>query len=147
MGTEQQWCDNRACRDCAKIDNQNIKVHSYVERRYYCVTCRQTFSFDKGTFFETLPTSRAILLDAVAMPVERSSLRAISRIKHCKPNSVLRWLDLAGQQAAAINNHFIKGLYLTQAQIDDSPRRIDDPPRRIDELWTFVKKTRTPSTR
>ena len=132
MGTERQWCDNKACWDFAKIDARNIKVHSYVERRYYCVTCKQTFSFDKGTFFETLRTSRAILLDAVAMLVERSSLRAISRIKHCKPNSVLRWLDLAGRHAAAVNNHFIKGLHLTQAQID--------------ELWTFVKKTRAPST-
>ena len=133
MRTEQQWCDKRACRDFAKIDAQNIKVHSYVERRYYCVSCKQTFSFDKGTFFKTLRTSRVILLDAVAMLVERSSLRAISRIKHCKPNSVLRWLDLAGQHAAAVNTHFIKGLPLTQSQID--------------ELWTFVKKNRSTCNR
>ncbi len=128
MRTEQQWCDNRACRDFVKMDAQNIKVHSYVERRYYCISCKQTFSFDKGTFFETLRTDRPILLDAVAMLVERNSLRAISRVKHCKPNSVLRWLDLAGRHAAAVTRHFIQGLSVTQAQID--------------ELWTFVKKNK-----
>ncbi len=131
MENQQQWCDNKACDDFAKIGAQNIKVHSYVERRYYCATCKQTFSFDKGTFFETLPTDRQILLDAIAMLVERNSLRAISRIKHCKHGSVLRWLDLAGQQAAGVSAHFIRGLHLTQAQID--------------ELWTFVKKNRNTS--
>jgi hypothetical protein len=38
-------------------------------------------------------------------------------------------LDLAGQHAAALSNHFIRGLHLTQAQID--------------ELWSFVKKNRS----
>jgi hypothetical protein len=37
-------------------------------------------------------------------------------------------LDLAGQQAAIVSHHFIVGLHLTQAQID--------------ELWTFIKKNR-----
>lgn len=128
MGNQRQWCDNKVCTDFAKIGAQNIKVHSYAERRYYCAACKQTFSFDKGTFFETLRTDRPILLDAIAMLVERSSLRAISRIKHCKLRTVLFWLDLAGQQAAAVSRHLIRGLHLTQAQID--------------ELWTFVKKNR-----
>jgi hypothetical protein len=62
------------------------------------------------------------------MLVERNSLRAISRIKHCKLRTMLHWLDLAGEQAAAVSRHFMTGLHLTQAQID--------------ELWTFVKKNR-----
>ena len=63
------------------------------------------------------------------MLVERNSLRAISRIKHCKVDTVLHWLDLAGQQGAAINQHFIRNLRLTKVQID--------------ELWSFVKKNRS----
>jgi hypothetical protein len=62
------------------------------------------------------------------MLVERNSLRAISRIKHCKPHTVLHWLDLAGQHAAAVSKDFIHGLHVTQAQFD--------------ELWTFIKKNR-----
>jgi transposase-like protein len=129
MDTDGQWCDNKFCVDFGKIGYKNIKVYSYAERRYYCVTCGQTFNFDKGNFFETLRTKRVVLLDAVALLVERNSLRAISRVKHSAPNTVLHWLDLAGQQAAAVSKHFVKGLHLTQAQID--------------ELWTFVKKNRS----
>lgn len=129
MEPRHQWCDNKACADFGKIGAQNIKTYSYVERRFYCITCGQTFVFDKGTFFETVRTSRSLLLDVVAMLVERNSLRAISRVKHCAPNTLLHWLDLAGQQAVAVSQHFIKGLHLTQAQID--------------ELWTFVKKNRS----
>ena len=90
-----------------KIGARNIKPYSHVERRYYCTTCRHTFRADRGTFFDTLRTDRHVLLDAVAMLVERNSLRAISRIKHCKPHTVLHWLDLAGQHAAAVSQEFI----------------------------------------
>jgi len=132
METKGQWCDSVFCPDVGKIDAYNIKIHSYAERRFYCTTCRRTFGADKGTFFETLRTPRLILLDAVAMMVERNSLRAISRIKHCKVDAVLYWVGLAGQQGAAVNRHFIRNLHLTQVQID--------------ELWSFVKKTGAPAT-
>ena len=128
METQRQWCDQKSCPDFGKVGAHNIRTYSDVERRYYCTTCTHTFSADKGTFFDTLRTNRPMLLDAVAMLVERNSLRAISRIKHCKPTTVLHWLDLAGQHAAAVSAHFIHGLHVTQAQID--------------ELWTFVKKNR-----
>ena len=129
METQGQWCDQKSCPDFEKTGTDNIRIYSHVERRYYCTTCKHTFSADKGTFFEILRTDRNVLWDAVAMLVERNSLRAISRIKHCKPNTILHWLDLAGQHAAAVSKHFIRALHLTQAQID--------------ELWTFVKKNRS----
>lgn len=129
METEGRWCDNTSCFDVGKIGIGNIKVYSYAESRFYCTTCQRTFSADKGTFFETLRTPRPILLDAIGMLVERNSLRAISRIKHRKVDAVLHWLDLAGQQGAAINHHFIRNLRLTKVQID--------------ELWSFVKKNRS----
>src|SRR5262249_5255640 len=82
METQRQWCDQKSCPDRGKIGARNIKSYSHVERRYYCTTCTHTFSADRGTFFDTLRTDRHVLLDAVAMLVERNSLRAISRIKH-----------------------------------------------------------------
>jgi hypothetical protein len=62
------------------------------------------------------------------MLVERNSLRAVSRIKHCPADAVLHWLDLAGQQGAAVHRHFIRDVHLTQVQVD--------------ELWSFVKKNK-----
>jgi transposase-like protein len=129
MNINQQWCDNEQCGSFGKLDAGNIKVYSHKEHRYYCTSCLKTFSFDRGTFFEGMRKDRQLILDAIGMLVERCSLRAISRIKHCKADSVLHWLDMAGQHAAAINEHFIHSLDLTQVQID--------------ELWTFVKKNKS----
>ena len=128
METEGQWCDNAFCPDRGKIDTDNIKMHSYAERRLRCTTCHRTCSADKGTFFATLRTPRTILLDVVAMLVERNSLRAVSRIKHCTADAALHWLDLAGQQGAAVHRYFIRDVHPTQVQVD--------------ELWSFVKKNK-----
>src|SRR6266567_5049375 len=113
METQRQWCDQKSCPDVGQVGAHNIRTSSRVEGRYYCTTCTHTFRADKGTFFDTLRTERHVLRDAVAMLVERNSLRAISRIKHCKTNTVLHWLDLAGQHAAAVSAHFIHGLHVT----------------------------------
>ena len=71
---------------------------------------------------------RPLLLDVVAMLVERNSLRAVSRITHCTVDATLHWLELAGQQGAAVNRYFIRDVHPTQVQID--------------ELWSFVKKNK-----
>src|SRR5207247_9782483 len=118
METAGQWCDNAFCPDGGKIGADNIKRHSYAERRFRCTTCQRTFSADKGTFFETLRTPRPILLDVVAMLVERNSLRAVSRIKHCKVDATLHWLDLAGQQGAAVNRYFIRDVHPRHVPVD-----------------------------
>lgn len=131
MQTPQQWCDHKACPDFGTIGTPTIKVSSSAERRYYGTTCSHTFHADRGTFFETLRTDRQGVLNVVAMLVERSSLRAICRIKHCKLDTTLHWLALAGQRAAAVSHHCMTGLHVTQAQID--------------ELWTFIKKNRNTS--
>ena len=128
MQTQPQWCDHRSCPDFGKIGGPNIKVYSYIERRYYCTTCSHTFNADRGTFFETVRTDRPVILNVVAMLVERHSLRAICRIKGCQLDTTLHWLERAGQQAAAVSRRFITGLHLSQAQID--------------ALWTFIKKNR-----
>ena len=129
MEIQRSWCDQESCPDFGEIGTNNIGIYSHAERRFYGTTCNHTFCADKGTFFETLRTEKNILLDAVAMLVERNSLRAIGRIKQSKPHTILHWLDLAGQHATAVSKHCIRSLHLTQAQID--------------ELWTFVKKNRS----
>lgn len=132
MEPKREWCDNPTCPDFGKIDAGNIRVHSYVERRYQCKTCRQTFSMDKGTFFETLRSPRLRVVETLAQLGERNSLRAVERLKQCPVNTVLAWLDLGGAHARAIRADIIRDLHLTQAQVD--------------ELWTFVKKNKRIAT-
>src|SRR3954454_21252315 len=82
MELSQQWCDNATCRDYGKVGAGNIKVFSHVERRYYCATCRRTFSADQHTFFETLRCPRATVLEALSLLVERNRLRTVARLTH-----------------------------------------------------------------
>lgn len=131
MEPEKQFCDNPDCPDYGKVGAGNIRIHSHKERRYRCLSCRKTFSETKGTFFYRLRTNRKDVLEAIAMLVERNSIRAIARIKGVKANTILHWLDLAGQHAAEVSEYLIRDLHLTQAQVD--------------ELWTFIKKSRRTS--
>jgi len=133
MELEQRWCDNATCRDYGTVVAGNIKAFSHVERRYYCTTCRRTFSADKHTFFETLRCPRATILEALSLLVERNSLRAVARLTHHSPNRVLHWLALAGQHGASVSVALVRDLHLTQVQID--------------ELWTFVKKSKLTADR
>ena len=133
MKLQQQWCDNKRCSYFGKIDAENIKVFSYVEQRFYCTSCGQTFSADKGTCFETIRQPHELVTEVLALLQERNSLRAVERLKHLSPNRILFWLALAGAHAARVSSQLIHNLHLSQVQID--------------ELWTFVKKTGTPPAR
>lgn len=128
MTLEQQWCDNPGCPDFQKIHVGNVEIFSHRDRRYYCTTCRHTWSFDKGTAFETLRSSRVAVANALCELGERASLRATARLKHHPVNTVLDWLDVAGAHTAALSAHLIQGLHVDYAQVD--------------ELWTFVKKNK-----
>jgi transposase-like protein len=131
MDPTQQYCDNDECPDRGKISQGNIKVYSYQERRYYCISCGRTFSASRDQIFYRLHTPRQDFIEAVGLLAERCSLRGIARVKGVKPDTVLHWLDLAGQQATTVSHELIRHLHLTQVQID--------------ELWTFVKKSRATS--
>ena len=128
MEMNGRWCQQAECRDYGKVDAGNIRVYCHRERRLYCRTCWHTFSAEQGTFFETVRSQRAAVLEVLGLLGERNSLRAIERLTHHPHKASLHWLDLAGQHMAAVSAHLIRDLQLSQAQID--------------ELWTFVKKSR-----
>jgi len=132
MNLKQQWCDNPRCADFAIVGADNIRVFSYSEGRYYCVTCGRTFSFDQGTAFETLRSPHAMVCEGLLLLTERNSLRAVERVKHHTPNRLLHWLDVASAHVRAVSDALIRDLHVSQVQID--------------ELWTFVKKSRRIAT-
>jgi transposase-like protein len=119
MEPDQQFCINGDCPNFGKSGTGTIKVYSYKERRYYCVTCGKTFSESRASLFYHLRTPRRDVLEAVGMLAERNSLRGIARVKGVKPDTVLHWLEIAGAQAAAVCDRLIHNFHLTQAQIDE----------------------------
>ncbi len=90
MELTRQWCDTKTCPDCGTVEAGNIKVFSYVEQRYYCTTCRHTFSADKHTFFETVRRPRLMAVEALALLGERNSLRAVARLTHYSPKDMVK---------------------------------------------------------
>ena len=110
MQSNQKCCPNPNCSDVGKINQGNIKAFSYKERRYYCTTCRTTFSASRSTVFYKLRTPRQDFIEAVGLLAERCSLRAIARIKETKLDTVAHWLELAGKQAAAVSHKLIQNL-------------------------------------
>jgi len=131
MELSRQWCDNSDCDDFKRVGTSNLQVFSYADQRYYCTTCRRTWNVDKGTAFERLRCSHLEVVETVAELGERVSLRAAGRLKHHPVNTVLDWLEVAGQHTAAVGSHLIRDLHVPHAQVD--------------ELWTFIKKTRAPA--
>lgn len=132
MNLKQQWCDHPRCKFYGKVGAGNVRVFSSKERRYYCNACHHTWSANTGTAFAGLRCSRLTLARVVEQLSERASLRATGRLTHHTVNTILDWLECAGKHAAAVNQQLIQNLSVTYAQVD--------------ELWTFVKKTRTPAT-
>src|SRR3989475_11147145 len=101
MELTRQWCDTKTCPDCGTVEAGNIKVFSYVEQRYYCTTCRHTFSADKHTFFETVRRPRLMAVEALALLGQRNNLRAVARLTHHSPHPIFPRLDFAGQHTTA----------------------------------------------
>ncbi len=89
MQSNQNCCHNPECADLDKINQGNIKVFSYKERRFYCTSCRTTFSASRNTVFYKLRTPHQDFIEAVGMLAERCSLRGIARVKQTKLDTVL----------------------------------------------------------
>src|SRR2546430_10458628 len=98
MELTRQWCDTKTCPDCGTVEAGNIKVFSYVEQRYYCTTCRHTFSADKHTFFETVRRPRLMAVETLALFGERHNLRAVARLTHHSPHRLLHRLVFGGEE-------------------------------------------------
>src|SRR2546428_2636538 len=101
MELTRQWCDTKTCPDCGTVEAGNIKVFSYVEQRYYCTTCRHTFSADKHTFFETVRRPRLMAVVDLALFRERNSPRARARLPHHSPHRTLPSLHPARRHKTA----------------------------------------------
>src|SRR3972149_291883 len=110
MELTRQWCHNVRCPAFGQIGTDNVRVFSYADRRFYCVRCGRTWSADKGTAFEGLHSSRAVVARALAQLGERASLRATARLTQHPVNTVLDWLGCGGRQGGAGGADLVQGV-------------------------------------
>ncbi|MBL7184376.1 MAG: helix-turn-helix domain-containing protein [Anaerolineae bacterium] len=97
-------------------------AHGEKRQMYLCQVCKQPFSETAGTPFFNLKTPMRTLNELA----EGLGVRAVARIHHAEPDTVLEWLRKAGQHCEAVSAYMMQELEMSQVQLD--------------ELWTFVRK-------
>lgn len=101
-------------------------VHGEKRQMYLCQVCGQPFSETADTPFFGLKTPMKTVCIALNELTEGLGVRAVARIHHVDPDTVLDWLRKAGQHCERISEYMMQELKLSQVQLD--------------ELWTFVRK-------
>lgn len=132
LNLEAFFCPNQDCKDYGKKGGGNIVLDRVYGRQdtalLRCRTCSKTFSESRETPFFRLQTPRETVLKALAMLVERGSIRGTGRAMGVTKDTVSRWLDRAAEHAEEVSQYLMKDLELTQVQVD--------------EVWSFIKKKR-----
>ena len=132
LNLEAVFCPNQECKDYGRRGGGNIALDRVYGKQdtalLRCRTCGRTFSENRGTPFFRLQTPRETILKALAMLVERGSIRGTGRAMGVTKDTISRWLDRAGKHSEEVSQHLMRDLNLTQVQVD--------------EIWSFIKKKR-----
>jgi len=125
--TVGSFCWNEACKDYQKINHGNMIKSGRTNKgvqRYFCKTCKKSFTETKGTMFYRMRHSEEEIVECMAMLGDRSSLAAIHRIKGIKEETVCKWLEKAVTHIDQFK-HIIRKKKLSRVQFD--------------ALWTYVQ--------
>ena len=130
VNLDEFFCPNEACSDYGKRGRGNIVLKERYGKQntalLRCKTCNKTFSENRGTPFFGLHTPKETVLRALAMLVEKGSIRSTTRAMGVDKDTVASWLKRAGEHCEEVTDYLLRDLKLSQIQID--------------EIWSFVKK-------
>jgi len=130
VNLDEFFCPNEACSDYGKRGRGNIVLKERYGKQntalLRCKTCNKTFSENRGTPFFGLHTPKETVLRALAMLVEKGSIRGTARAMGVDKDTVASWLKRAGEHCEEVTDYLLRDLKLSQVQID--------------EIWSFVKK-------
>ena len=136
ISTNHKCCPNEGCSSYGILGphpkhkivgyGTYTTVHGEKRQMYLCQVCNRPFSETAGTPFFGLKTPMKTVCVALNELAEGLGVRAVARIHHVAPNTVLDWLRKAGQHCERLSEYMMQELKLSQVQLD--------------ELWTFVRK-------
>jgi transposase-like protein len=107
MDPRDQSCPNPRCPARGQAVQDNIKVHSYAERRFRCTTCRKTFAASTGTPFYRLHKDPTLLVCVVTLLAYGCPTQAIVAAFGLDERTVADWQDKAGGHVRDVHHHFL----------------------------------------
>lgn len=127
FATAGEFCPNPSCSHYKVLPaDQLIKYGRSRQgrQRYRCKACRQCFNQRSGTFFYGKHTQEQQIIEVLMLLVEGMRIRAISRVKGIKQDTIHRWLCQVGQHAEAVEQALLARYPISRAQLDG--------------LWSYV---------
>jgi transposase-like protein len=127
-----QPCPHPECPHYRRMQQGNVSAmatyltQSGKRRIFRCHTCATHFAETRETVFVDLRTSEDQVMMALKMLLVRVELAGICFVLGVTEETVLAWLRRAAHQAAAINQHLLRDLPVTQVQLD--------------EMWNFIAR-------
>jgi len=108
MDPATTFCPNLACPARGQTGQGNIGIHSGKAKRFICSECRKTFTTTKGTAFYRLRTSSETVTRVVTLMAHGCPLQAIVVAFGVDERTVADWLQRAGIQGQAVQEHRVE---------------------------------------
>jgi transposase-like protein len=123
MDPQSQFCPHEGCVARGQVGQGNLRVHSWLEHRYRCVTCGRTFAATTGTPFYRLQTAAETVSLVVTLLGHGCPLQAIVAAFGFDERTVAAWQVKAGAHCRHVHDHLVQ-----QGQLDLGHVQAD-------ELW------------
>ncbi len=108
MDPQTQFCPNEVCVARGQVGQGNIGVHSWLEHRYRCRTCRQTFAATTGTPFYRLHTAAQTVTLVVTLLAHGCPLQAIVAAFGYDERTVAAWQAKAGAHSQQVHADLVQ---------------------------------------
>ena len=121
------FCSNTECELFQQLDRSNIIKFGKTRQgrqRFRCKACGVCFCERTGTLFHGKHHDEATIIEVLRMLIEKMSIRAISRVKGIKQDTISDWIREAGQHAEAVEEALLARYKVSRAELDG--------------LWSFV---------
>ena len=120
MNPTAVFCPNLACPARGQTGQGNIGIHSRKAQRFICTQCGKTFTATKGTALYRLRTSAETVTRVVTLMAHGCPLPAIVVAFGVDERTVAAWLQRAGLQGQAVQEHVVEQpRALGQVQADE----------------------------
>ena len=118
------FCPNPNCADYGKLQS---KVRTKIIRfgktkagrqRFKCKICADTFVETKGTIFYRRRTPENEIMESLALLAEGSRISSVARVKGHKKDTIIDWIQDAGDHAEAIEEVLLADYQIERGQLD-----------------------------